>query len=52
MEHRLETLDDVQAYKADLENQIQHLARQRKVLYRKKQEPERQTREEHIKDFI
>lgn len=47
-EHRLETLDDVQAYKADLENQIQHLARQRKVLYRQKQEPERAAREEQI----
>lgn len=47
-EHRLETLDDVQAYKADLENQIQHLARQRKVLYRQKQEPERAARDEQI----
>lgn len=47
-EHRLETLDDVQAYKADLENQIQHLVRQRKVLYRKKQGPEKAAREEQI----
>ena len=40
-EHRLQTLAEVQAHKSDLENQIEQLARQRKVLYRQKQEPER-----------
>lgn len=47
-EHRLQTLAEVQAYKSDLENQIEQLARQRKVLYRQKQEPERAAREEQI----
>ena len=47
-EHRLQTLAEVQAYKSNLENQIEQLARQRKVLYRQKQEPERAAREEQI----
>lgn len=47
-EHRLQTLAEVPAYKSDLENQIEQLARQRKVLYRQKQEPERAAREEQI----
>ena len=33
-EHRLQTLAEVQAHKSNLENQIEQLARQRKVLYR------------------
>lgn len=47
-EHRLQTLAEVQAHKSNLENQIEQLARQRKVLYRQKQEPERAAREEQI----
>lgn len=47
-ERRLQTLAEVQAHKSDLENQIEQLARQRKVLYRQKQEPERAAREEQI----
>ena len=47
-EHRLQTLAEVQAHKSNLENQIEQLARQRKGLYRQKQEPERAAREEQI----
>ena len=47
-ERHLQTLAEVQAHKSNLENQIEQLARQRKVLYRQKQEPERAAREEQI----
>ena len=50
-EHRLQTLAEVQAHKSNLENQIEQLARQRKVLYRQKREPERAAREEKIKSL-
>ena len=50
-EHRLQTLAEVQAHKSNLENQIEQLARQRKVLYRQKLEPERAAREEKIKSL-
>ena len=41
-------MDELLAYKESAEVQIQQLARQRKVLYRQKQEPERAAREEQI----
>lgn len=48
-EHHIETMDDLLAYKENAEVQIQQLARQRKILYRQKREPERAAREEKIK---
>ena len=45
----IETMDDLLAYKENAEVQIQQLARQRKILYRQKREPERAAREEKIK---
>ncbi len=48
-EKHIETMDDLLAYKENAEAQIQQLARQRKVLYRQKHEPERTAREEKIK---
>jgi len=42
-------MDDLLAYKENAEVQIQQLARQRKILYRQKREPERAAREEKIK---
>ena len=48
-EHHIESMDDLLAYKENAESQIQQLARQRKVLYRQKREPERAAREEKIK---
>ena len=47
--HHIETVDDLLAYKENAEAQIQQLARQRKVLYRQKHEPEKSAREEKIK---
>ena len=47
-ENHIETMDELLAYKENAEVQIQQLARQRKVLYRQKQEPERAAREEQI----
>lgn len=45
-ENHIETMDELLAYKENAEVQIQQLARQRKVLYRQKREPERAAREE------
>ena len=45
-ENHIETIDELLAYKESAEVQIQQLARQRKVLYRQKREPERAAREE------
>ena len=45
------TMDELLAYKENAEVQIQQLARQRKVLYRQKREPERAAREEKIKSL-
>ena len=50
-ENHIETMDDLLAYKENAETQIQQLARQRKVLYRQKREPERAAREEKIKSL-
>ena len=50
-ENHIETMDELLAYKESAEVQIQQLARQRKVLYRKKREPERAAREEKIKSL-
>lgn len=47
----VETMDELLAYKENAEVQIQQLARQRKVLYRQKREPERAAREEKIKSL-
>ncbi len=44
-------MDELLAYKENAEVQIQQLARQRKVLYRQKREPERAAREEKIKSL-
>ncbi len=43
-ENHIETMDELLAYKENAEVQIQQLARQRKVLYRQKREPERAAR--------
>ena len=50
-ENHIETMDELLAYKENAEVQIQQLARQRKVLYRQKREPERAAREEKIKSL-
>lgn len=50
-ENHIETMDELLAYKESAEVQIQQLARQRKVLYRQKREPERAAREEKIKSL-
>lgn len=50
-ENHIETMDELLAYKENAEVQIQQLARQRKVLYRQKHEPERAAREEKIKSL-
>ena len=50
-ENHIETMDELLAYKENAEVQIQQLARQRKVLYRQKLEPERAAREEKIKSL-
>ena len=50
-ENHIETMDELLAYKENAEAQIQQLARQRKVLYRQKREPERAAREEKIKSL-
>lgn len=50
-ENHIETMDELLAYKENAEAQIQQLARQRKVLYRQKLEPERAAREEKIKSL-
>ena len=50
-ENHIETIDELLAYKESAEVQIQQLARQRKVLYRQKREPERAAREEKIKSL-
>ena len=50
-ENHIETMDDLLAYKENAETQIQQLARQRKVLYRQKREPEHAAREEKIKSL-
>lgn len=50
-ENHIETMDELLAYKENAEVQIQQLARQRKVLYRQKSEPERAAREEKIKSL-
>ena len=47
--HHIETMDELLDYKENAEAQIWQLARQRKVLYRQKHEPERAAREEKIK---
>lgn len=47
--HHIETMDELLDYKDSAETKIQQLARQRKVLYRQKREPERAAREEKIK---
>lgn len=44
-------MDELLAYKENAEVQIQQLARQRKVLYRQKREPECAVREEKIKSL-
>ena len=44
-------MDELLAYKENAEVQIRQLARQRKVLYRQKREPERAAREEKIKSL-
>lgn len=49
--NHIETIDELLAYKENAEVQIQQLARQRKVLYRQKREPERAAREEKIKSL-
>lgn len=51
MGKHIETMDELLAYKENAEVQIQQLARQRKVLYRQKREPERAAREEKIKSL-
>ena len=50
-ENHIETMDELLAYKENAEVQIQQLARQRKVLYRQKREPERAARDEKIKSL-
>lgn len=50
-ENHIETMDELLAYKENAETQIQQLARQRKVLYRQKREPERAARKEKIKSL-
>lgn len=50
-ENHIETMDELLAYKENAEAQIQQLARQRKVLYRQKREPERAARDEKIKSL-
>ena len=50
-ENHIETMDELLAYKENAEVQIQQLARQRKVLYRQKREPEHAAREEKIKSL-
>lgn len=50
-ENHIETMDVLLAYKENAEVQIQQLARQRKVLYRQKREPERAARDEKIKSL-
>lgn len=50
-ENHIETMDELLAYKESAEVKIQQLARQRKVLYRQKREPERAAREEKIKSL-
>ena len=50
-ENHIETMDELLAYKENAEVQIQQLARQRKVLYRQKREPERAAREEKIRSL-
>ena len=50
-ENHIETMDELLAYKENAEVQIRQLARQRKVLYRQKREPECAVREEKIKSL-
>lgn len=50
-ENHIETMDELLAYKENAEVQIRQLARQRKVLYRQKREPEHAAREEKIKSL-
>lgn len=50
-ENHIETMDELLPYKENAEVQIQQLARQRKVLYRQKREPERAARDEKIKSL-